>query len=108
MALFDFFSMISNYEERKIDRFEKDELTVDTCSVTDSDKPYETAVEHPHYNNGKWVIVETYDTKEAAQRGHNKWVKKMTGKKLPASLKDVSSAEVAKLADVFSKDWRNK
>lgn len=95
--LFDFFSMASNYEERKVACFEKDGLTVDTCLVTDSDKDYETRIEHPSYNDGAWVIVELYDTKEEAKKGHDKWVKIMNAEKLPPSLKDVSTATVAKL-----------
>jgi len=106
--LFDFLSMADNYEQRKVDRFEKGELTVDTCSVSDSDKPYETAIEHPRYNAGKWVIVELYDTREEAEVGHKKWVKKMTSKKLPTGLKDISTAEIAKLADILGTDWRKK
>ena len=45
-----------------------------------------------------------YDTKEAAQKGHNKWVKKMTAKELPKAIKDVSTAGVIKLADALGVD----
>jgi len=104
----DFISMWGNYEERKVDRFEKEGLLIDTCAVNDSDKPFETAISHPMFNDGKLVVVELYDTKEQAQKGHNKWVKIMTKKKLPKSLKDVSTAEVAKLCDAIGGDkWRN-
>jgi len=100
--------MLDNYEERKIDCYkdEKTGLCVDTCMVTDSEKDYETGIEHPQYNDGDWVIVELYDTKEKAQEEHNIWVKRMTGKKLPEQLKDVSTAEIAKLRDIGGKDWR--
>lgn len=100
MGVFDFFSMMDNYEDRKIDHFEKEGLVVDTCVVTDSDQPYETAVCHPRYNDDEWIIVELYDTKKEAQEGHNKWVKKMTAKQLPNQLKDASTAEIAKLCFV--------
>ena len=81
------FEMMGNYASRKVARFEKDDLMVSTCSVTDADKPYETAVAHPSYNDGKIVIVEDYNTVEEAQTGHDKWVKTMTAKKLPATLR---------------------
>jgi hypothetical protein len=107
--LFDFLSVTDNYEDRKVDNFQKGELEIDTCAVTDADKPFETGICHPGYNEGEWVIVELYDTKEESQKGHKKWVKKMTNKKLPTTLKDVSSAEVATLKDTAcGEDWRDK
>ncbi len=107
--MLDFLDMMGNHEERNVDcyRDKKIGLCVDTSVVTDSEKDYETTIEHPQYNDGKWVVVELYDTKEEAQAGHNIWVKRMTGKKLPEQLKDVSTAQIAKLCDKFSgKDWR--
>lgn len=106
--MFSFLSMIGNYEERKVDNYQSGFLTVDTCKVTDSQMPYETAVEHPNYNNGKWVIVETYLTKQQAQEGHTKWVTIMTTEPLPVSLVDVSTADVALLGDIFGEGWREK
>jgi predicted transcriptional regulator of viral defense system len=101
-----FLSMVGTYEQRKVANFTKGDLQVDTVVVTDSDKPFETAVAHPKFNGGKWIIVELYDTKEQAQKGHDEWVKKMTDKKLPKELKDVSTAEIAKICDIVDKDWR--
>ena len=107
--MFKFFDMMGNYEERKVDRYETEDLIVDTCAVNDSAEPYETAIEHPAYNNGKWVVVEMYDSKEEAQRGHDKWVKLMTAKELPTELKDVSTAEIANLCDALGDDdWRTR
>ena len=100
--------MYGNYEQRKVANFKKGGLIVDTCLVTDSGKKYETGVIHPKYNKGDWVIVELYDTKKEAKLGHKKWVKLMTAKKLPKSLKDVSTAGVAKLCDMFRDVWINK
>ena len=91
--------MIDNYDDRKVDRYEQNGLIVDTCSVNDGDHPYETAVSHPKYNSGEWVIVEAYDTKEEAQAGHDKWIETMTAKKLPATLKDCGNALIAQLAE---------
>jgi len=89
--------MVGNYQDRAIDRYEVDNVVIDTCSVTDSAQPYETGVRHPNYNDGLYVIVEMYDTKEQARKGHDKWVKIMTAETLPDKLVDVSSATVAEL-----------
>jgi len=108
-TMFGFMDMYGNYEQRKVDNFTDKEkgIFVDTCMVTDSSQPYETAIEHPKYNRGKMIIVEMYDTKEEAQTGHDKWVKTMTGKNLPKTLKDVSSCEIAKILEEADKsDWR--
>jgi len=86
------------YEERKVDNFkdEKTGLTVDTCTVPDTDHPFETGIKHPNYNDGNWVIVEEYDSKEEAQKGHDKWVKTMTAETLPSEIKDVSTSSMSK------------
>lgn len=86
--------MIGTYEERKVASFKKGYLFVSTAAVYDSKQPYETAVAHRAYNFGKLVIVEMYDTREAAEKGHKKWVKKMTCAKLPKQLMDVSSSYI--------------
>lgn len=107
--MFEFFAMMGNYEDRKVARHESNGMIVDTAAVTDSAQPFETAVSHPSYNGGKWVIVELYDTKELAKTGHKKWVKKMTKGKLPKSLRDVSTASIANMRDlVGGADWRKK
>lgn len=93
--------MANTYENRKVARYEKDDVFVDTCRITDSEQPYETAVAHPKYNDNKIVIVEMYNTEEEAKRGHSKWVKKMTSKKLPKTLKDVSTSDVVEFAQVL-------
>lgn len=94
MGSFDFIKMAGNYESRKVARFEKDDLLVDTAEVNDALQPYETAISHPEYDGGHWVPVEMYDTKEEAIIGHSTWVHKMTSGELPASLEHRSSAEV--------------
>ena len=66
-GLFDFVFM-APYEERKVARFEKGKLVIDACLVSDSNDPYETAVMHPRYGDGKWIIVQVYGTKEDAQK----------------------------------------
>jgi len=99
--------MMGNYESRKVGRLDKGKLSVSTVAVTDSDQPYETAVAHPRYNSGRRVIVEMYDTRKAAEAGHEKWVKTMTARKLPDQLVNVSTAGIAQLCDAFGDgDWR--
>ena len=78
------------YEIRKVARFTHEDLIVDTCKTISAKKPFETAVQHPKYNKGRWVIVEEYRTKEQAQKGHDEWVKKLS-QELPEKLEDVSS-----------------
>jgi len=95
--MFDFLSMAGNYESRAVDRYEACGMIIDTARVTDSNKSYETGICHPEYNNGDWVIVEVYDTKEEAKEGHSKWVAKMTSANLPASLKDCQNAGISQL-----------
>ena len=102
--MFDFLYM----QPKPIARFElpdvfgKQGLIIDTCGgMSDSLHNYETAVQHPEYNDGKWIIVESYDTEEDAHNGHEKWVKIMTSDFLPAELKDVSTATIALLCDEF-------
>jgi hypothetical protein len=99
MGMFDFFMDAGNYEDRKVANFVDDDFTIDTCSVSDGRKNYETAVMHILYNDNKWIIVEAYDTKEEAQKGHDKWVKIMSSKELPKSLKDCQNAEISEFLD---------
>lgn len=88
---------LGNYDDRKIDRYETDDLTVSTCKVLDSRDPFETAISHPEYNNSKFIVVETYLDREAAQEGHNKWVKIMTSDTLPDELRDVGTSDTYEL-----------
>lgn len=74
--MFEFLSMMGTYEVRKVDNYKCDDFTVDTAWVNDNDPPYETAVAHKNFNDGDWIILEHYETKEEAQIGHNKWVEK--------------------------------
>lgn len=93
-GIFDFMQDFGNHDERKVDTYKEGDLFVDTCAVSDSTKPYETAVAHLRYNEGKMLIVELYDTKEEAQVGHDKWVKIMTAEKLPNAIEDVSTSNL--------------
>ena len=87
-----------SYEDRKIDTTILDtnighkiiQVIVDTVSITDSTKPYETAIACQLYNDNNWIVVEEYDTKTQAEEGHNKWINIFT-ETLPDELKDVST-----------------
>ena len=97
--MFGFLDMMWDYEDRMVDRHEEDSLVVSTAFVTDGIKDYETAVKHPLYNDGEFVIVENYTTKEKAQIGHNVWVKKMTGEELPEKLVDCQNSHLSLMLD---------
>ena len=106
-GLFGFFSMANDYEQRAVARHDDAHsgLIIDTCRITDSAHNYETGIVHPLYNDGKWVIVEVYDTAEEARSGHDKWLKVMTATKLPDRLFDVGTAAVKELAEAFGADY---
>jgi hypothetical protein len=82
------------------DLFGRQGLIIDTCGgMTDSLHSYETGVAHPEYNDGDWVIVESYDTENDARDGHEKWVKIMTADSLPAELMDISTSTIANMCE---------
>lgn len=85
--------MIGNYEERKVENTVVNDVIIDTARVTDCDKPYETAICSPHYNDGNLVIVEEYDDFKSAEIGHKKWVE-IFEKELPETLQDVSTSGI--------------
>lgn len=99
MSMFSFLAMAGNYESRCIGRYDDDELMVSTAAVNDGDHPYETAVEHPEYNNGKMVIVQAYDTISEAESGHAEWVARMTNGPLPEHLQDCQNSEISQFCD---------
>lgn len=100
--MFGFFSMANNYDDRAVARYEENEdFIIDTCYVDDAEKPFETGIKHPEYNNGKWIIVEDYDSKNEAKAGHERWVKIMTKKELPEQLIDINTSIVAQLNSIL-------
>lgn len=72
--MFNFFLMADSYESRKVarDEFEINgvEVAVSTAEVTDSDDPYETCL----FFDGKGKVVEMYDDRSSASKGHDRWV----------------------------------
>jgi hypothetical protein len=91
--MFGFLGMMDNYEQRKVANTKINETEIDTAMVSDSARPYETGICNPQYNNGNWIIVELYDSKELSKIGHKKWVKLFSDKKLPSHLTDVSECD---------------
>src|SRR5574337_620734 len=101
--MFGFLSMMGTYEDRKVCRDEFPWGFVSTCSVNDGEHPYETAVKHGEYCDGRgMVIVEAYDTREDAEAGHARWVSTMTAEVLPESLVDCQNSEVSRLLSAYA------
>ena len=108
------FEMMTNYDQRCVAKYDKDNVFVSTAIVTDAPHPYETAISHPDYNDGTLVIVEYYDSREDAQKGHNEWVTKMTAEKVPLVIKDISDCEIVQFGkalhgeDFFERNFEKK
>lgn len=104
--MFEFINDMFNYETRKVDCWqnEDEDQMVSTARVSDGTRPYETAFQHPEYNDGKIVIVEAYDTLEDARAGHTRWLKLMTEGPLPESLRECCNAGIAQLLGALSDD----
>ena len=100
--MFNFFNMSFDREQRKIANDIINEVIIDTCLVTDNPSyPYETGICSKFYNNGGWIIVEQYKTKDEAELGHKKWIKEFKNG-LPKQLKDISACEIANILKRFS------
>jgi hypothetical protein len=104
--MFGFMSMANDYEQRKVENTEINGATIDTAQVHDSARPYETAINHPDYKDGDWIVVELYDTKDLAKVGHKKWVEKFSSKDLPIQLVDVNETEVQDFAEMIGHSLR--
>lgn len=89
-------AMSDNYARRKVGRFDDGNKMVSTAAVTDGSCPFETAFQHPDYNNGEMVIVDAYDTREEAEAGHEKWVSIMENGPLQDELVEVCNSEISK------------
>ena len=100
-----FLADIGNYEDRKVARehFPSCDAFLSTCRVSDGLKEYETALEHPKYNSGKLIIVESYDTKEEAMEGHLRWQKLIIDNALPETIVDCMNGEAAELIMLIDK-----
>lgn len=86
-----FYGMGANYFDRLVKNDKIKNVEVDTVYATDTDC-YETGIQDRRYYSS-WMIVEEYDTKEEALKGHNKWVKKLTTGKPPKELPNVQGED---------------
>ncbi len=106
--LFGFIQDAGNYKQRTVGRDDYPWGFISTARVSDGAKPFETAIKCDKYvrrhdkRKGLMCIVEAYDTREQAEKGHAIWLKAMTSGTPPHTLVDVCNAEVAQLANEFS------
>ena len=72
--LMDFYKFLTtkfdSYEDRLVKNTKQGRYIIDTCYCNDTEK-FETAI---NKDNGQWIVVEEYETKELAKNGHKKWV----------------------------------
>ena len=93
--MFSFLADVGNHEQRQVANTEHaPDFIIDTAAVSDGVRPFETGIMHPAYNNGKWVIVEGYNTREEALAGHAKWDVCMFPE-LPDQLVDCGNAMIS-------------
>jgi hypothetical protein len=85
---------IYSYKQRLVanTKFDDDRGVIDTVLNWDGKRPYETGIRHPDYAEGRWIIVEAYNTKEDAQKGHDEWVTRMTSDQRPEKLTDCNNS----------------
>lgn len=96
--MFNFLLDIGNYANRVVARteFEKEEVIFSTCSVSDGSKPFETAMRNLEYHDG-FVVLEAYNTKEEAEKGHTKWIELYVTNSLPDTVEDCCNGEIGQL-----------
>ena len=83
-----------------INQYFDDTVFVSTIRGFDTGR-YETAIQHPDYNDGDIIIVASgYESMEAAEEGHNKWVEIMTSDILPESIPEMSDSGIAILGKI--------
>lgn len=107
--LFGFVNDLYNYEDRKVARYEKGDLLVSTCHVSDGRQPFETAIQLPLYNNGSLIPVAAYDTIQEARAGHKLWVKTITAQSLPDCITECFNSVVGTILHQLGeegKHWR--
>jgi hypothetical protein len=98
MTLLGILEAMGTLESRKVSRYKNGDVLISTVRNTDNDEfPYETAIAHPHYNEGKWIIVEEYRDIDEAKTRHEYWVTLMTSDQLPPSLTDISTSRIQQL-----------
>ena len=63
------FGLLTNNHNDVVGNDKVDDYTVDTCYTTDAG--YETGIVK---NDGEWIIVKRYPSREAAEEGHKEWM----------------------------------
>ena len=100
-GLIDLFSLLStvngedDYKERLVardDKLDPDEIPfiLDTVAVDDREWGYETAIQHPKFNDNEWIVIRGYGTKEEAKAGHEELITYYLMNR-PAFIKDIWS-----------------
>ena len=109
--MFEFMLDAGNYEDRMVDRSEYEWGFISTARCSDGSHPYETAVSSSEYakvsdpdETDGMTIVEAYDSPEAAQEGHDRWVKTMT-KHPPEGLTDCCNAGIAEFGTALGMEF---
>ena len=112
MNICGFIADTGNYDERMVDRTKFDWGYISTARVSDGKQPLETAVCSNEYAKAEdlkvtseMVVVEAYDDQEAAQEGHDRWVKIMT-ENLPKELIDCNNSAICQLGEAFGIEWK--
>lgn len=77
---------IQSYEKRVVINTVGKNFVVDTAFTPDTGL-FETGISYDKLNNGRWIIVDEYETKEKAKITHEKWVEYM--QKNPTTLTDI-------------------
>lgn len=106
--MFGFLDDFSDYESRKVDRYEEGGIMVSTARVSDGELPYETGVFDSRYHDSVF-IVEAYGSKDDAQQGHGKWVKLLTGNEPPDTIIECRNSRISQLkeAEVYERKGDN-
>ena len=95
--MLEFLNMLSNYNERKVARFEDKEknITVSAAEVCDSEFKYEVAVKDRRYNNGSFFVVFSTDNRSVAEKEAKVWFDRMKNNP-PAEIIEDGQSEIAK------------
>lgn len=100
-GLIDLFSLLTSYDSEedykkrlvaRDDKLDPDELPfcLDTVAVNDREWMYETAIQHPKFNDNEWIVIRGYNTKEEAEAGHEELITYYLMNR-PAFIKDIWS-----------------
>jgi hypothetical protein len=92
--------LYEDHKKRLVEYTSINGAEIDTCRVYDSKLPYETGIRHQAYNDGHWVIVEAYNTKEDAIKGHQRWVKLLYNK-LPENIVGIDHTEIGEIMNKY-------